>query len=171
MDTRSGGAVKAPMGVVSGGLSLVFSIRLLHRFDVPGSLAISRRAADRDLHGAERFVVDHRVVADVDAVSSRPDCAAVFQYLDQQQPRKLVDTHFRSEAGAFGMGHPFRRNRDNVGDHSLLRFFRRVYPARGQRVVPHAQRARAGTRDSKDARAADGIANVALRDLRHFVPQ
>ena len=70
----------------------------------------------------------------------------------------------RSEASAFGIGNPFRRNRDIGGVHSLLRFFRCVYPARGQRVVPHAQRTGAGTRDSKDASAAGGIANAgALR--------
>src|SRR5580698_7795500 len=162
MDTLSVGAYKAPMGIDSRGLPLVFSIRLLRRSNVQGSVALSRRAADRALHRAERFVVDHRAVAPVDAVPSRTDCAAVFQYLDQQQPRKLDDAQLRSEASAFGMGNPFRCNRDDGSDHSLLRFFHCLYPARGQRVVPHAQRTGAGTRDSKDARATGGIANVAL---------
>src|ERR1700733_4993282 len=162
MDTLSVGADKAPMGVDSGGFLLVFSGRLLRRSNIRGSVALCRRAANRALRRAERFVVDHSAVAAVDAVSSRPDGAAVFQYSDQRQPCKLVDAHLRSEASAFGIGNPLRRNRDAVGDPSLLRFFRCVYPARGQRVVPHAQRIGAGTRDSKDAGAAGGIAHVAL---------
>ena len=48
-----------------------------------GSVALCRRADHRALRRAERFVVDHSVVAAVDAVSSRPDCAAVFHYSRQ----------------------------------------------------------------------------------------
>src|SRR5580698_7745153 len=78
MDTLSVGADTAPMGADCGGLSLVFRVRLLHRSNVRGSAALCRRAADRALRRAERFVVDHRAVAAADAVSSRTDCAAVF---------------------------------------------------------------------------------------------
>jgi hypothetical protein len=116
MDTLSVGADEAPMGVDSGGLPLVFSVRLLRRSSVQGSVALCRRAYRRALRGAERFVVDHSAVAAVDAVSSRPDCAAVFQCSDQHQPRKLDDAQLQSEASAFGIGNPFRRNRDDVGD-------------------------------------------------------
>src|ERR1700693_4047859 len=103
MDTRSVGADKAPMGVDSGGLPLVFSVRLLRRSNVQGSVALCSRGADRALRRAAPFVVDHSAVAVVDAVSSRPDCAAVFQYSDQHQPRKLDDAQLRSEASAFGI--------------------------------------------------------------------
>ena len=48
-DTLSVGADKAPMGVDSGGLFLVFSLRLLLRSNVRGSVALCRRAADRAL--------------------------------------------------------------------------------------------------------------------------
>src|SRR5271170_7074207 len=162
MDTLSVGADEAPMGVDSGGLPLVFSDRLLRRSNVQGSVALCRRAYHRALRRAERFVVDHSAVAAVDAVSSRPDCAAVFQYSDQHQPRKLADAQLRSEASAFGIGNPFRRNRDAFCRHLFVRFFLCVYSARGQRVVSRAQRTRAGTRDSEDAGAAGGIANGAL---------
>src|SRR5271170_3069150 len=162
MDTLPVGADEATVGVDSGGFPLVFSGRLLRRSDVQGSVALCRRTYHRALRWAERFVVDHSAVAAVDAVSSRPVCAAVLYYQDQHKPRKLDDAQLRSEASVFGIGNPFRRNRDDVGDHSLLRFFRCLYPARGQRVVPHAQRTGAGTRDSKDASATGGIANVAL---------
>ena len=83
MDPLSVGADKAPMGVDSGGLPLVFSVRLLYRSNVRGSVALCCRTADGDLRRAERFVVDHSAVAAVDAVSSLPDCAAVFHYSDQ----------------------------------------------------------------------------------------
>lgn len=169
MDTLSVGADQAPMGVDSGGLPFVFSVRLLRRSNVQGSVALCRRASNRALRRAERFVVDHSAVAAVAAVSSRPDCAAVFRYSDQHKPRKLDDAQLRSEASAFGTGNPFRRNRDAVGDHSLLRFFPCVYPARGQRVFPHAQRTGAGTRDSEDASAAGGIANGAR--LNRVLPE
>src|SRR5208282_4573600 len=79
-DTLSVGADKAPMGVDSGGLPLVFSVRLLRRSNVRGSVALCRSASNRALLRAERFVVDHRAVAAFAVVSSRPDCAAVFRY-------------------------------------------------------------------------------------------
>src|SRR3984957_4998322 len=106
--------------------------------------------------------MDHSAVAAVDAVSRRPGCVAVFQYCDQHQPGTLDDTQLWFETSAFGVGNPFRRNRDDFGGHALLRLLRCVYPARGPRVVPHAQRTGVGTRDSKDASAAGGIASVAL---------
>src|ERR1700729_3443155 len=102
MDSLSVGADKAPMGVDSGGLPLVFSVRLLCRSHVRGSVALFRSAADRILRRAERFVVDHSAVAAVAAVSRRPDCAAVFHYSDQHQHRKLDDAQLSSEASAFG---------------------------------------------------------------------
>src|SRR5580704_5030522 len=80
MGTLSVGADKAPMGVDSSGLPLVFSVRLLLRFNERGSVALCRCAANRALRRAKRFVVGHRAVAAVDAVSRRPDSAAVFQY-------------------------------------------------------------------------------------------
>ena len=83
MDTLSVRADKAPMGVDSGGFLLVFSGRLLRRSNIQGSVALCRRAYHRALRRAERFVVDHSAVAAVDAVSSLPDCAAVFHYSDQ----------------------------------------------------------------------------------------
>ena len=132
MDTLSIGADEAPMGVDSGGFPLVFSGRLLRRSNVQGNVALCRRPYHRGLHRAERFVVDHSAVAAVHAVSSRTVCAAVLQYQDQHEPRKLDGAQLRSEASVFGIGNPFRRNRDDVDDHSLLRFFRCVYPARGQ---------------------------------------
>src|ERR1700689_790676 len=95
-DTLSVGADKAPMGVDSGDLPLVFSVRLLLRSNVQGSVALCRRASNRALRRAERFVVDHTAVAAVDAVSSRPDSAAISQYSDQHQPRKMDDTKLRS---------------------------------------------------------------------------
>ena len=79
MGTLSVGADKAPMGVDSGGLPIVFSVRLLRRFNVRGSVALCRRASNRALRRAERFVVGDSAVSAVDAVSTRPDCAAVFQ--------------------------------------------------------------------------------------------
>ena len=79
MDTLSVGADKAPMGVDSGGLPLVFSVRLLLRSNVRGGAALCRRASNRALRRAKRFVVDLSAVAAVDAVSSRPDCAAFFR--------------------------------------------------------------------------------------------
>src|ERR1700689_2135440 len=105
-DPLSVGADKAPMGVDSGGLPLVFSVRLLLRSNVRGSVALCRRTSNRALRRAERFVVDHSAVAGADLVSSRPDWAAVFQYSDQRQPRTLDDAQLRSEASAFGIGNP-----------------------------------------------------------------
>src|ERR1700733_11271849 len=83
-DTLSVGAVKAPMGVDSGGLPLVFSVWLLRRSNEQGSVALCRRASNRALRRAERFIVDHSAVAAVDLVSSRPDWTAVLQYSNQR---------------------------------------------------------------------------------------
>ena len=80
MDTLSVGADEAPMGADSGGFPLVFSSRLLRRSNVQGNVALCRRVCHRALHWAKRFVVDHSAVAVVDAVSSRPVCAAVLHY-------------------------------------------------------------------------------------------
>ena len=120
MDTLPVGADEATVGVDSGGFPLVFSGRLLRRSNVQGNVALRRRAYHRAFGWAKRRVVDHRAVAAVDALSNRPVCTATLHFQDQQQPRKLDDAPLRSEASAFGIGNPFRGNRNDVGDHPLL---------------------------------------------------
>src|ERR1700748_3522207 len=104
MDTLSIGADEAPMGVDSGGFPLVFGDRLLRRSNVPGSVALCRRAYHRALLRAERCIVDHRAVAAVDAVSGRHAGAAVLHYQAQHQSRKMDAAQLRSEATTFGIG-------------------------------------------------------------------
>ncbi|HMH12163.1 MAG TPA: hypothetical protein VK578_03565 [Edaphobacter sp.] len=162
MDTLSVGADEAPMGVDSGEFPLIFSDRLLRRSNVRGMLpyvVVLAIAFCVGLNASLWLIVLSRL--------SMPFLVGLFvlQFFTTRINTSLANWMMRSfhlKPVPSEEGNPFRRNCDDVGDHSLLPFFRCVYPARGHRVVPHAQRNGAGTRDSKDAGAAGGIANVTL---------